>query len=488
MKQKLFIFLSLILLIAVLVGLNAASYVERKQMPDREVSPNRSTFNAGATGTRAFYDLLHETGRKVVRWQESPSALLPKKSDGPAVFVVIGEIRREFENAEAEDLFKWVQAGGRLVIVDREPPKGLIATYANWTVVFQPKNWNEIFRVDPTDQRQMTSETQAVKPVQPTLLTAGVNAIQPSRFASDILMHRIEEGKKTAGTGIGSGLAPPPPAPAKGNPARSNDDDDNDDEYEPAPFPTSQTAIKKAVDDISPIASAAPIAHFGSGENGMVVSMPYGAGRIVYVADPYIFSNGGIGLADNAQLAINTVAAGKGLIAFDEFHQGYGQDRNRFLQFFEGTPVIAIFLQLILLVGFVFFSKSRRFARAVPEPEPDRLSKLEYVSAMAELQERTRAYDLAIENVYSDFRRRASRSLGLDNLSATYTELARAIAERTGDDNREVSSLLFKCEEIIRGEPTNKSETLELTASLRRLEAKLGISRAEKGRGPRNAR
>ena len=157
--------------------------------------------------------------------------------------------------------------------------------------------------------------------------------------------------------------------------------------------------------------------------------------RIVFVTDPYIVSNAGIAIADNAQLGINLVATNGGIVAFDEYHQGYGIDNNRFIQFFAGTPVVAIFIQAVVLIGFVFYSQSRRFARPVPEAEPDRLSKLEYVAAMAELQSRTRAYDLAIENIYNEFRRRAARLFGLEIHQATSRELAIRIAERVGIGN-----------------------------------------------------
>ena len=63
MKQKLFIFIFLIFLVAVLVGLNAATYTQKEKTPDSESSPRRSTFNSGATGLQAFYTLLNETGR-----------------------------------------------------------------------------------------------------------------------------------------------------------------------------------------------------------------------------------------------------------------------------------------------------------------------------------------------------------------------------------------------------------------------------------------
>src|ERR1043166_9827293 len=90
MKQRLFLFLFLALIIVALVGLNAASYVEKEKTPDSEIFPNRSTYNSGGTGTQALYSLLSETGRKVVRWQEPPNALLSAKKNAPTVFVVIG--------------------------------------------------------------------------------------------------------------------------------------------------------------------------------------------------------------------------------------------------------------------------------------------------------------------------------------------------------------------------------------------------------------
>ena len=50
--------------------------------------------------------------------------------------------------------------------------------------------------------------------------------------------------------------------------------------------------------------------HFASGDRNLVVEAPYGNGKIVFVADPYMISNSGIALVDNAQMAVNVVAAG----------------------------------------------------------------------------------------------------------------------------------------------------------------------------------
>lgn len=434
MKQRLLLLSVFVVLIAILVGLNAASYQQKEKTPDSEIAADRSSYNSGPTGTQAYYSLLYETGRKAVRWQEPPASLLASGSAKPHVFVLIGRLKREFTDEEAESLLRWVSEGGRLVIIDRDPPAQLATTTANWQIAFSNKQTPALLTVDPADQQQMIAETAAVKPVQPTTLTENVVAVQPSRFASAISAGRFSgEAEKPI-----MGAAAPTVEPSQ----------------------------------------IAPLIHIPLADKGLVIDAPFGSGKIVFVADPYIVSNGGIALADNAALAVNLAGVKDGIIAFDEYHHGFGSDKNRFLQFFAGTPVVAIFFQAIFLAGLVFYSRSRRFARPVPEPEADRLSKLEYVTAMAELQRRTHAYDLAIENIYTEARVRICRTLGLDPMAARPREIALGLAERIGGKADEFEATLFKCEEIIRGEPTGKREALHLIAALRNVEQELGILRA----------
>src|SRR5207248_2317873 len=128
---------------------------------------------------------LSETGRNVTRWQEPPAGLAIRKN-APAVFVVIGSARRDFTDAESEQVLQWVAGGGRLVLIDREPPKALVSTTANWKIHFDNPLQVELFSIDPSDQKSMTTGAAAMRPVQPTAFTRGVNAVQPSRFASSI--------------------------------------------------------------------------------------------------------------------------------------------------------------------------------------------------------------------------------------------------------------------------------------------------------------
>ncbi len=453
MKQKILIILAIFLVGAILIGLNAASYTQKPKEVDSELQPNRSTFNSGPTGTQAYYSLLAETGRKVFRWQESTDALTAAGKQKPKVFVVIGRLRREFTDTESAQLMRWVSDGGRLVLVDRAPPDELIKTSANWDLSLKDPDFTKLLTVDTTDQTQMTLGVAAVRPGQPTVLTANVNSIQPSVLAADVTFHRITDWAIRSANPSYDGNESPPAS-------NSNRD---------------VSAVNTANEDLE--FGEAPVAHFVAGSKNIVVDVPYGAGTIVLVTDPFIVSNGGISLVDNSQLAINLVATSDGTIAFDEFHQGFGSNNNRFIQFFSGTPVVAIFFQCVALVGLIFYSQSRRFARPVPEFEQDRLSKLEYVSAMAEMQQRTRSFDLAIENIYRDFRRRASRLLGLDNQSVTARILAAAIADRASLDSRMVEKTLNECEEIVFGEPTNKREVLALTKKIREFEEALGLRR-----------
>jgi len=175
-------------------------------------------------------------------------------------------------------------------------------------------------------------------------------------------------------------------------------------------------------------------------------------------------------------LAINLVGGPKtpGLIAFDEYHQGRGVTRNAFAHYFAGTPVLAIGGQIVLLVLVVLWTNGRRFARPLPLPQVDRRSSLEFVESMAELQERSRAFDLAIENIYTRTRRVLARYAGVD-YNSSRAEIATRIAERSTIDRHELEALMQKCEDAINGQPISSRESIQLVRSLRKIERDLGL-------------
>lgn len=500
MKQRAFIFGALIFLIFLLIGLNAASYVQKEKMPDTETNPNRSTYNTGATGTRALYELLAETKHKVVRLREPIEKLKPYDENQMTTLVIVGQTRRDFTEDEFTNLLNWVSAGGKLVVIDRNPPKDLLATTGYWEIEVEEgedsmsimEKDTLIGTVDPSSVKQMTSETKAAKPTQPTVYVSEINAVQPSKFATSIKLKRFEDSQskneskeKTSETVIGTSNPNSPPPPPKS--AESGDGSDTGaepkekiDQGESSDGPDPGNLNAETEEETVDLSLRAPVVHLQNDNRILLVDFPFGAGDIVFLSDPYIVSNGGISLLDNSQFAVNIIASRRGTIAFDEYHQGYGKNENQLLAYFEGTPLAAIALQLFALITLVFFSQSRRFARALPPQDPNRLSKLEYVSAMAQLQKSTNAFDLAIENIYSDFRRRVSRLVGIDNYSASRKDLAEKIAERTDFGAGELEELMFKCEDITHGEPTKKKEVVKLIGRLREIEEKLGLRRSKR--------
>ena len=441
MKQKVILILGFIIMLGLIVALNALSVQQKTDVRDNELNPNRTTFNTDSTGFHAFYTLLVETGRKPIRWQQKISAL--DASGGPTTFVIVGPLKKEIIESERRELLRWVSRGGKLVVIDRQPNSAYLTSDGGTAVEIDPlRPGFPIF--DENAFKEPTKDISPGVPVQPTVYTANVGAVQASRFGSYVDW-----------PGAKSNEAKDDPAQVEGPPPVSQIDTTDYGAY-----------------------SGEPVADIKTDGKAIVVSRIYGSGRIVILTDPFVLSNTGIKLLDNAQLGINLVAAGpNGTIAFDEYHHGFGANENRVAEYFKGTPVVPIFFQALLIVGVILFSQSRRFARPVPIKEPDRLTKLEYLSAMAELQRRTGSFDLAVENIYREFRRRAARLVGVDAKTVSNAELARLIAARAGKHPAAVEDTLLTAEDVMHDLHPNRSDAMRVVTEIRELEAALNLTR-----------
>jgi hypothetical protein len=479
MKSRLLIFLSVVLMFVVLVALNAASYVRVEEEGETEFAPDRSTENSGGTGTRALFDYLRARGTDAVRWKQPMSALAG--DDAPSSLVLVGPPRHEVEAREADAILRWVSEGGRLVIVDRNPVGLLLPAAGHWRVFPETVEFPSP-EVHPDDVETMTRDVPLITPAQPTALTRDVAEVTRSRFASRLHVHYAAE------------VATPTPTPAEEvNPW------EEEGETSPSPSPTPEARTmpthekqptpasaddehasadkKHAADDEEPDANA-PVVHVRdgrAGEGALLVDYAYGRGRVVVLSDPYVVSNAGLNRADNLFLAANVVTGGRaGRVAFDEFHQGYGQTQNQVFAYFRDTPILWMFAQALLVLLAVVWTRGRRFARAVPVPAADRRSKLEFVASMAELQQRARAYDLAVENIYQRTRRALARYAGL-HAATSRAQLAERVAARSGRDPVKLEALLRECEDAIAGAPLSARRALVLVRDLRELERDLGV-------------
>ena len=450
MRQRLGIIITIVLVVGVLILINSAAYVAKEEKQDSELAPDRSTYNAGPTGTRALHDFLNESGYPVMRWREPPDKLLGTSGQKVQTFVIIGRPIISVDKEEAKSLLLWVERGGRLVIIDRRPEDSLLPRSGEWKVTTELL---QFAFADPARVDQMTEGVKPVQPSQPTLLTRDVDSVMPSRFFAAIkVFASSKDGKLEAD-----------------QESSANDDADSFDE----PPPEARSGDTISVPTSAGV-SPAPVVHLQTSTAPLLVDYPHGRGRIILLSDPYIVANGGIVLKDNLKLALNLLEVSGGLIAFDEFHQGHGATHNAFVGYFEGTPVLAISGQIVLLILLMLWTRSRRFARPLPLAQVDRRSSLEFVASMAELQQRARAYDLAIENIYSRTRRVLARYAGVDYNSPRRV-IAERIAARSTIKAHQLETLMRQAEEAINGEQISERQSIQLVKRLREIETTLGL-------------
>jgi hypothetical protein len=462
MRQRLLIFGAVVVVVLVLIAINAAAYVRIAPPPENENEPDRSSYNAGPTGTRALYDYLQESGQRVMRWQENPADLNTLQGAArPDVWVIVGATRKPFDDEEVQDILLWVERGGRLILIDRYPHQELLPKSGKWSVNLHPSPY---FMAGGTSD-EAAALTEGVKPAlpaQPSVLVAGVEQVQPSRLASVIELRRESDTPSTTVQ------------------VTADDDEAEDEdvaENEPVLVVPSESGPTGPAQEPPPETvklTPAPVVQLSQAGRPLLVDYPHGSGRVIVMSDPYVVSNAGITLADNLILAEDLVRTKGGLIAFDEFHQGRAISQNQLAAYFRGTPVLPILAQLALILIVVVWTRSRRFGRALPLVQPDRRSKLEYVASMAELQQRSRAYDLAIENIYLRTRRALARFAGVD-AGAPRGEIAKRVASRTKLDEHQLEVVMRKCEDAIDGEPTNAKQAIALIARLREIEESLGL-------------
>lgn len=474
MRQRLTIILTFVVIIGLLVLINAVSHVQEEEVRDLEMFANRSTYHAGPSGARALHDFLNESGYKVMRWREPLSQLMNTSKQPVSTLVIVGETRLPFEDEDFTILRAWVGRGGRLVMIDRTPDPRLMGN-AGWTIRAKEQRLPDI-DTNPGNVNQMTENVSELQPLQPTLLTNNIESVMPSRFASRLVFTvEATPGVTNSGTTmVDPGAVAPSPSPT---PEPTLEEDFwglPEETATPTPVPVADPDDDYGEGDYSGI--VAPVAHIGDADGAVVLDYNYGDGRVILVSDPYLISNGGLVLKDNLALAINVLGGPRntGLIAFDEYHQGRGITRNAFASYFAGTSVLPIAGQIVVLVLVVLWTNGRRFARPLPLTQVDRRSSLEFVASMAELQERSRAYDLAIENIYTRTRRVLARHAGVD-YNSSRSEIAQRIAERSTIDRDELEKLMRECEEAINGEPVNSRDTIDIVKRLRKLERDLGL-------------
>ncbi|MFM8393444.1 MAG: DUF4350 domain-containing protein [Acidobacteriota bacterium] len=120
MKRTIGAILMIIAALLLLAGLSAARYISLDRPTESETQPNRSTYNTGPTGSRAFYQLLEASGRPVGRWRENFQKL--EQNGDRSALIMIGPFNpATFRNEEEiRALERWINNGGQLLLITRQ--------------------------------------------------------------------------------------------------------------------------------------------------------------------------------------------------------------------------------------------------------------------------------------------------------------------------------------------------------------------------------
>ena len=376
-------------LFLILVALNFLFFVDTRSADQDEVSGDRSSYRATPYGTLAFYTLLEESSYNVTRF-EKPYTELKDKEPGTLIVIAPPPIHNPSDD-ELSALNKWVDAGGLLILIDREIdlPVG-----------------------DGSAKTETATSRTPVRSMQPTLLTRGVARLALSEYSTRI---RLDSRSATY--------------------------------------------------------------HIGDDQAAVVADARVGKGRVVLLSDQFVVANNGISQADNLILALNLFEdRPAGPIAFDEYHHGYGaaSTGGGLISYFRGTPVPWMMAQAGLIAALVVYSYGRRFGRPIPLKRERRTTNLEFVSSMANITRLAEASDLAMENIYSEFRKRLCKFSGVP-AKIENERLAAAAARRASIDQRKLGGLLSRCESVVNGQPVSESDLLGLVTHIREIETKLDL-------------
>ncbi len=469
MRRYFGIVISIILVIAVLIALSAAGNVELDRPAETEASPNRSSYNAGPTGSRAFYQLLEESNFPVARWREGYESLKDKAKD--ATLIVVGPFQFNFSltETEARQLQRWVAAGGRLLVISRFPR----AQFGDSVIHSRHKENLDGWETPPEQADRYVDPGSDELIVQPTGLTGDLHGLSLSNFASRMQFYADVAESDPELPAIPASSPPPPKPEPLASPSASPSASEAEILTSPTPGSsplispqTSPESTPEIASDETPQSGPqggedawvdtlyAPVVHLGDKNGSVLADFQYGQGRVVFLSDPFVIANNGISRGANVTLALGLIQSlgdGGRRLLFDEYHHGYRNASNPLFSYFRGTPMPWLLLQGALLSLLLIYTYGRRFARPLPLPQVDRHSPLEFVGSMANLQQAAEARDLALENIYPRFKAKLCRRLGLSSRARTDEIIRGAERSHLQVSVEELRQVLTVSETVLKG-------------------------------------
>jgi hypothetical protein len=178
---------------------------------------------------------------------------------------------------------------------------------------------------------------------------------------------------------------------------------------------------------------------FTQDDGAFVVDAPTGAGHIVSIGGPSVFTNELLGTDDNAALAVAVMAPREGtqVTLLDGMTPDGGGRPSGFAELVP-TGVRLALAQLVVAFGIYAWWRGRRLGSPVLEPQLVQIGGSELVGAVGNLMEQSHDPDRAARLLRADLRRRLAERLGLAP-DASADVIAEVTAARSGVDRDDVA-------------------------------------------------
>ena len=201
------------------------------------------------------------------------------------------------------------------------------------------------------------------------------------------------------------------------------------------PGPLSR-GVKRMEPGAGRLLSADPgwVVQYRDGKGAALLSASLGRGDVVWLADTHPISNGGIGVADDAALAVALADAGRP-VYFDEYHHGFIDDATVWDRLGYGgqAAIVLLFAGVLLLL----VATSRRIGPPIAETEVVQARTGAYIGQLAELYRKAGARAEALSSLEDGLfraltRRHGTLEAGLKHHAAAREALLASAALRAG--------------------------------------------------------
>lgn len=168
---------------------------------------------------------------------------------------------------------------------------------------------------------------------------------------------------------------------------------------QPGPYLSGEhTVVRKGPQGLTSSRPEA-VCHAGDARGGLVVVVKEGRGQVIGVADPLLFTNQALREGDHARMILDLLLChpGRGFLAVDEYHHGYGRATTVLGHVAQSRAFPFLLQGLVILLMFWGYA-GRRFGPPRPVRQVEVRTSMDYVRAMAQLFQRGQKRAYALES------------------------------------------------------------------------------------------